>query len=293
MVHATPYRKWSLGPLETLLGFASVSIALLNLNRVQFNGAMRQDVLGIGGMTNDGKGSDQPSMTAAMSTMQAALGSPGAATQSAAQANKPDGKTTVGADIKRIIKEVSKEARKSRVPLYIAVLAACLALVSMAEGDVKERALGAQIEAANQFAFFQAKNIRRTDSEIAADVLDSLGKPELAKAWRDKAERYSGEKGAILKEARRQQDIRTQGLKQSSHFAIAIALLQIAIVLATAALILGGGFMLGASVFFALGALFFTFNGYYLYLDFPTDPIAFGQWLSAQVGELGWRQSAN
>lgn len=238
-------------------------------------------------MTNDGKGSDKPSMTAAMSAMQAALGSSGSASQSAAQTAKPEAKTTVGADVKRIIREVSKEARKSRVPLYIAVLAACLALVSMAEGDVKERALGAQIEAANQFAFFQAKNIRRTDSEIAAQMFESLGKPELAKSWGEKAARYKSEKDAILEEARRQQGIRTQGLKQSSHFAIAIALLQIAIVLATAALILGGGFTLGASIFFALGALFFTFNGYYLYLDFPTDPFEFTKWLRAQAGDLG------
>ena len=84
------------------------------------------------------------------------------------QQSQPQG---LGVDLRRIIKEVSKEARKSKIPLYIAVLATLLAFISMAEGDAKERALGAQIEASNQFAFFQAKNIRKTDSEIAADVL--------------------------------------------------------------------------------------------------------------------------
>lgn len=245
-------------------------------------------------MTGEGSKGKQPSVAEAMSGMQTALGgaTAGSATATAGSAAaKPTGgagRHTVGGDLRRVIKEVTKEARKSRVPLYIAVLAACLALVSMAEGDVKESALGAQIEASNQFAYFQAKNIRKTDAEIAADVLEGLGKLELAQTWRAKAIRYDGEKAAILKEARAQQEIRKLGLKQSSYFAIAIALLQIAIVLATAALILGGGFMLWLSVGFAVLALIFTFNGYYLYFEIPTDPIELGRWLTTQASEIGW-----
>ena len=243
-----------------------------------------------------------PNVAAAMGAMQAAMGGPTAAAQATAQAtgaagagatDGASGKHTLGTDLKRIIKEVSKEARKSRVPLYIAILAACLALVSMAEGDVKERALGAQIEASNKWAYFQAKNIRRTNAEVAAEILESVGKPELAKKWRDTAARYGGEKKAIQKQALEQQAIRAHGLKQSAYFAIAIALLQIAIVLATASLILGGGFLLWTSTFIAALAIFFTFNGYYLYLEFPTDPIEFGKWLTANVGADGWLKGSN
>jgi len=249
----------------------------------------------------------QPNVAAAMGAMQAAMGVGHSTAQTtahaAAQAKDSTGPTTsgahaadktgVGADLRRIIKEVSKEARKSRVPLYIAVLAACLALVSMAEGDVKETALGAQIEASNKWAYFQAKNIRRTNAEIAAEILDSVGKPELAKKWRDIANRYDGEKKGIQKEALEQQAIREHGLKQSSYFAIAIALLQIAIVLATASLILGGGFLLWGSVLMALLSIFFTFNGYYLYLEFPTDPFELGKWLTTSIGTDVWQQGSN
>lgn len=224
------------------------------------------------------------------SAMDVGLKMAGAATSSNPGSAAGDDKAKSGVDIRRLIKEVSKEARKSRVPLYIAVLAASLALVSMAEGDAKERALGAQIEAANQFAYFQAKNIRKTDSEIAADMLDGIGKPELAATWRSKAARYESEKADILKAARAEQTKRAHGIKQSSHFAIAIAMLQIAIVLATASLILGGGMLLGASVVVAVVALFFTFNGYYLYLDFPTDPFEFGRWIKASMDKSAWLQ---
>lgn len=218
-------------------------------------------------------GSSKSNVSAAMGAMQAAMG--GASTTP---------KAGVGTDLKRIMKEVSQEARKSRVPLYIAVLAACLALVSMAEGDVKERALGAQIEASNKWAYFQAKNIRKTNSEVAAEILESIGKTELAQKWHVTATRYDGEKTEIMKQAQEQEAIRAHGLKQSSYFAIAIALLQIAIVLATASLILGGGFLLWTSVLIALLSMFFTFNGYYLYLEFPTDPVEFGKWLTTRSG---------
>jgi len=266
-------------------------------------------------MSDDGTKKPAPSSTpdvaAAMGAMQAAMGGAQAAAQTTAHAAGRQttssesatesesvtpgapGKHTVGTDLKRIIKEVSKEARKSRVPIYIAVLAACLALVSMAEGDVKERALGAQIEASNKWAYFQAKNIRKTNSEVAAEILDSVGKPELAKKWRDTAARYGSEKKAIQEQALEQQAIREHGLKQSAYFAIAIALLQIAIVLATASLILGGGFLLWTSTFIALLAIFFTFNGYYLYLEFPTDPIEFGKWLTANAGADAWLKGSN
>lgn len=234
-----------------------------------------------------------PDVASAMGSMSAAISGRPSPAQAALEEQSPPStaKAGVAGDIKRIIKEVSKEARKSKVPLYIAILAACLALVSMAEGDVKERALGAQIEASNKFAYFQAKNIRKTDSEIAAQLLTSLNQPDLAKSWQAKADRYGREKDEILKEALEQQAIRAHGLKQSAYFAIAIALLQIAIVLATAALVLGGGFLLWASVALALLASFFTFNGYYLYLEFPTDPVEFGKWLSGSLGAQGWLPS--
>lgn len=227
-------------------------------------------------------------MSAASSTLTGATVPPGAMRSD--DNDKKPGRSGVASDVRRIIQEVSKEARKSKVPLYIAVLAAFLALVSMAEGDVKERALGAQISASNQYAYFQAKNIRMTESEVAGDILESLGKNELAAIWREKAARYDKEKDEILIDARAHDAVRAQGLKQSGYFAVAIALLQIAIVLATAALILGGGFLLGASVLLASAAIFFTLNGYCLVVEFPTDPIEFGRWVLTNAGE--WRRAS-
>lgn len=184
-------------------------------------------------------------------------------------------------DIRNLIKEVSREAKKSKTPIFIAMLAATLALVSMSDGDADKRVLESHIESSNQFAYFQAKNIRKTDSEIAASTFESLGKAELAVIWRQKAERYGKEKAEILKVVRAEQAKRTIALRQSDYFSFAIAFLQIAIVLASASLILGGGILLGISFLFTAGAIFFTVNGYGLYYDIPTDPATIANWVKS------------
>lgn len=192
---------------------------------------------------------------------------------------------TAGAptDVRELIREVSKEARKSPVPIFIAMLAAFLAFMSMAEGDANSRALGAHVESANQFAFFQAKNIRLTSAEAAADVLRALDKPSAARTWQAKADRYEAEKSDILVKARGEQSKRATAMQQADYFAVAIATLQIAIVLASASLILGGGVLLFASVAMTAVATFFAVNGYGLYIEIPTDPAALAPWVQHQL----------
>ena len=192
-------------------------------------------------------------------------------------------KELVGADLRRILKEVTSEARKNKTPIFIAVLAAFLALVSMAEGDAGRRSLSAHIESSNQFAYFQAKNIRKTDSEIAAQMLEATNRPDLAAKWQERADRYESEKKEILASARKQQDVRKVSLAQMEYFGIAIALLQIAIVLASASLILGGGYLLGTSVVLTLLAAVLTANGYLMFVEFPTDPVAFADWVTGSL----------
>ncbi len=183
-------------------------------------------------------------------------------------------KTGSFSDIKDLIREVTKEANNSKTPIFIAILAGFLALVSMAEGDMRRQAMIAHIEASNQFSYFQAKNIRKTDSEIATEILEGLGKTELAEKWQTKAERYDKEKKEILAIAKAEQKKREHSLKQGSYFDMAIAVLQIAIVLASVSLLVGGGYLLTGSYILTVIAVFFVINGYGLFLEFPTDPAA-------------------
>lgn len=189
----------------------------------------------------------------------------------------------VSYDLKNIIKEISQEANNSRTPIYIAILAAFLAFVSMADDDAGKRALVAHIEASNQFSYFQAKNIRLTSSEIAAGTFKAMGQPSLAGEWQQKADRYSAEKDEILARAKSEKAKQEVAIRQGDYFGIAIALLQIAIVLASVSLITGGGVLLSFSFVLSLLSLLVVVNGFGLYYDIPTDPKLAIDWVRSQI----------
>lgn len=175
-------------------------------------------------------------------------------------------------ELKQVIEELTNSEKNSRIPIFIAFMAAFLALVSMADDEQDKAALEAQIEASNKFSYFQAKNIRATSAEIAAANFRVNGKSDLAATWQRKADRYELEKKEILKDARAEQSKRTTALKQGDYYGVAVALLQIAIVVASISLITGGGILLGLSFALTIIAAFFTANGYGLYLNIPLDP---------------------
>jgi len=194
--------------------------------------------------------------------------------------DRQGGSGTSTPDFRGLFREASREARRSPIPILIAAIAAFLALVSMSNGEAERTALGAHIEASNQFAYFQAKNIRRTDAQIAAQMFEKLGHPDAADQWRKVAKRYGEEKGAILKTAKAHQVLQATATRRSGYFEIAIVLLQVAIVLATASLIAGRTGLIFISVLLMFGAGLFTVNGYGLYYNVPTDPIEMSRWVT-------------
>src|SRR5262249_61240297 len=65
-----------------------------------------------------------------------------------------------------------KEERNKWVGVYIGVLAVLLAICGVGGANATKDATRANIEASNTWAFFQAKNIRRNATNLAADQLD-------------------------------------------------------------------------------------------------------------------------
>ncbi len=150
------------------------------------------------------------------------------------------------------------DSRNRKIALVISVLALCLAFSETLGKSAQTAALNYQIEASNLWNFFQAKNIRRTATLIAADVAkievatttDEARKAALTKqleTWTKTAERYRSEpeadhgKGEGTAElSRRAQEMahdRDLALNKYHYFEFASAALQIGIVLASAAVI--------------------------------------------------------
>jgi hypothetical protein len=143
-----------------------------------------------------------------------------------------------------------------KVALLIAVIALFLSLSETLGKSAQTTALNYQIDASNLWNFFQAKNIRRTTTIIAAEamkielaaVADEARKAALAKQiddWTKTAARYRSEPDVregtveLMQRAREQEHLRDTALAKYHHYEVASAAFQIGIVLASATVITG------------------------------------------------------
>jgi hypothetical protein len=174
-------------------------------------------------------------------------------------------------------------ARNKWIGVWVGILAALLAICVMG-GDNATKDAGR----ANTWAFFQAKNIRRNDLRLAADQLELMlltqpdAKPEARtaieakiKTYRDTVALYSTDPKTgegldeLFAKAKSIEADRDRALRKDPYFDLAQALLQIAIVLASVAIIAGTDLLFFLSLGVgALGTLL-MFNGYTLALAIP------------------------
>ena len=151
-------------------------------------------------------------------------------------------------------KEASNENKK--IALLIAIIALCLALSETLGKGAQTESISKNVEASNLWAFFQAKSIRHTTVQTAAEQTKlSLGSfsDDAAKAaaqkqvddWQKTAARYrsepeTGEGTEQLSErAKHAEEERNLSTAKYHHFEMASAAFQIAIVLASATIITG------------------------------------------------------
>jgi hypothetical protein len=172
------------------------------------------------------------------------------------------------------------------VGVYIGVLAVMLAICNVGGANAAKDATRANIEASNTWAFFQAKNIRRTSYGLAADEMDLLlvTQPTLppparkavedkAKLYRSEAKRMADEEKegtkALSAKAKELEEERDVAMRRDPYFDWSQALLQIAIVLASVHLIIGNVMLLGLSGGLAGLGMVLMINGFTLAFRLP------------------------
>jgi Domain of unknown function (DUF4337) len=142
-----------------------------------------------------------------------------------------------------------------KVALLIGVMALFLALSETLGKSAQTAALSHNVEASNLWAFFQAKNIRRTVVLTAAEEMtaNAPGAPDAVKAaatkqieaWHKTAARYRSEpevrEGTVelAERAKEMEKKRDTALARYHHYEVASAAFQIGIVLASATVITG------------------------------------------------------
>ena len=182
----------------------------------------------------------------------------------------------------RELEEKKSDPFTRRVALTTAIFAVILAITSLGGSNAMKEMLLAQQQASDQWSFYQAKVIRehlyrQQKQRLELDLLEKESlKPEVRKRYETllqetakAAERYGKEKKDIRKEAEKLEHERDINRNKDPYFDYAEVLLQIAIVMASIAILAHS-----ASVFYfaivsaVLGALF-SLNGFLLIFRLP------------------------
>ena len=166
--------------------------------------------------------------------------------------------------------------------MLVSVLAMILAIASLGGSNAAKEATMHNILAANDFSFFQAKNIRQTALKLAADDLETQlkwpnlpaelkeGMTKRLESYRSTIARYESEpdtgegKKELMARARAHEHERDVALARDPWFDVAEALLQIAIVLMSITLITERRMFFWAASVLGLGGALCTLNGYLL-----------------------------
>lgn len=171
---------------------------------------------------------------------------------------------------------------KIRAALLVSVLAMVLAVVSLGGGNAAKDAVHHNLVASNAYSFYQAKNIRQTEYKIGADALrGQLLQPGLPGPTREFLEgrlaeydknirRYESEpetnegKKELMALAKYHEQVRDEALLRDPWFDYSEALLQIAIVLTSVALITSLPMLFGGALVVGVLGTLSGLNGFLL-----------------------------
>jgi hypothetical protein len=181
-----------------------------------------------------------------------------------------------------------KDERNKWIGVYIGVLAVLLAICGVGGGNATKDSTRANIEAANTWAFFQAKNMRRNAIQLAATQLEltaaaHAGLPgDVRKQFEDKIKDLRAQVQLLTTDPVRKEGLdelftraktleveRDVALRKDPYFDWSQALLQIGIVLASVHLIIGNMTLLGLSGALSFLGVLLMINGFTLAVNMP------------------------
>jgi hypothetical protein len=153
-----------------------------------------------------------------------------------------------------------RDAWTKYVSLMIVVLAVITAYGSLKSGGYGSKVLLSQAKASDEWAFFQAKGIKRSLAEMES----RLGAPEAQADAKKRADKYQQEQDEIQAMAKTYEAERDNAAKHGPPLGTGIAALQIAIALASVCMITRRKSMWAASAALGAGGLGYLIYGLFL-----------------------------
>lgn len=148
------------------------------------------------------------------------------------------------------------------VSLTMAILAVALAIVSLLGHRAHTEEMVLQTQVSDQWAYYQAKNMRLHEDEFVADIASVMTATDTQKAgqlhdkYKAEADRYREEKGAIDADARKLQDESKMEARRADRFDLGEVFLEIALVVTSITLLSGRRiFWYTGIVFSAIGVV--------------------------------------
>ncbi len=191
-------------------------------------------------------------------------------------------------ELARDAEKESKARRDRWISIYIGIVAVILAICAMGGGNATKDSTRYNIEATNGWNFFQAKNLRRNALLLAVDELELTLKanpqltPEARALYEEKIKSRKadiarltndpvGKEGMdqLFERNKAIEKQRDESLRRDPYFDYGQALLQIAIVIASVALVSSGTLLLGFSIICSLLGSLSTLNGFTMMFNVP------------------------
>ena len=162
-----------------------------------------------------------------------------------------------------------QHAADKRIALLIAVLALLLALVETGAKSAQTDAITRNVEAANLWAYFQARTVRQTtvrtaaeQAELQAATADPSARAALdaqRKAWLDTAARWESEPSTgegrkeLTERARATETERDHSMAKYHLYEYSAALLQVAIVVVSSSIVTSVSLLAVLGIVFGIG----------------------------------------
>lgn len=163
---------------------------------------------------------------------------------------------------------------KDKAGWVITVLAAFLAINTLMGGSNSSKILNNTIEANNTWAFYQAKSIKQTLTEMRYDDAVSENKTKMANQLKAKLDRYESDpltgegKKELMAKARKLEEDRAVAKSRSPWYTYSGSLFQIAIVLLTASILAVNTRLYWASIGVGLIAFLSMSQAIWLWIPF-------------------------
>ena len=145
------------------------------------------------------------------------------------------------------LQEHAEEGREhpSLAPISVtmAILAVCVAAVSLLGHRAHTEEIMFQARASDQWSYYQAKNIRRHNYEMAVDLLslvefkDKAQADKVRETYNHEAERYTKEQADIEEQAKDLEKESALAQRKANRFDLGEVFLEVALVIASLALL--------------------------------------------------------